>query len=56
LSQTEKTVSMTIALPESLYDHLASEARRRRLDLAPFVRRLLGFQLKTSPTDSSLLP
>jgi hypothetical protein len=56
LSLTEKTVSLTIAMPESLYDQLAAEAIRRRIDLAPLVRCLLSLKLKTSSGGASLLP
>lgn len=56
LSLTEKTVSLTIAMPESLYDQLAAEAIRRGLDLAPLVRCLLSLKLKTSSGGASLLP
>lgn len=56
VSPGERSVSLTITVPESLYDRLTAQAQRNRLELAPYVRRLLGFQLKTSDDPTSAIP
>lgn len=37
----ERTVSMTVSIPESLYDRLTQRASAHRIELAPYVRFVL---------------
>lgn len=43
----ESTVSLTVSVPQTMYDHITSTARAKRTDVAPFVRRILSEFLAT---------